>query len=99
MQWPAAKFQFLIDEYLIIGNKTKKDLENQIYKKTNTSKVGPLILRQKYNEYKKIKQNYKKNCLVVDYAIKDWYEAGVHPIINWNVNSKFLLDIIEIAKL
>ena len=99
LQWPAAKFQFLIDEYLIIGNKTKKDLKNQIYKKTNTSKVGPLILRQKNNEYKKIKQNYKKNCLVVDYAIKDWYEAGVHPIINWNVNSKFLLDIIEIAKL
>lgn len=98
LQWPAAKFQFLIDEYLIIGNKTKKDLNNQIFKETRVSKVGPLILRQKYNENKKIKHIYKKNCLVVDYAIKNWYEAGIDPIINWNVNFKFLLDIIEIAK-
>ena len=98
LQWPAAKFQFLIDEYLIIGNKTKKDLNNQIYRDTNVFKVGPLILRQKNNENKKLKKKYKKNCLVVDFAIKNWYEAGVHPIINWNVNYKFLLDIIKIAK-
>ena len=47
LQWPAAKFQFLIDEYLIIGNKTKKDLKNQIYKKTNTSKSWSINFKTK----------------------------------------------------
>ena len=98
LQWPAAEFQFIIDEYLIIGNKTKKDLNKQIYKKINISKVGPLILKEKDSENQIRKNIYNKNCLVVDFAIKDWYEAGIHPIINWNVNLKFLKDIIKIAE-
>ena len=73
MQWPAAKFQFLIDEYLIIGNKTKKIWTIKSLKNTRF-KVGPLILRQKYNENKN-KTYLQKNCLVVDYTIKNWYET------------------------
>lgn len=102
MQMPALLRQFIIDKYFIIGNKTKSDLKNQIYKNMNSIIVGGIETRnnKKINSFNNLNfKKYKKKCLVLDYpSRKNWYMNGINVYVNWNENLIFYKTILKIAE-
>lgn len=99
---PARGYQYLLDKYFIIGEQSKKILENRIDKKMQLIETGSVKMQQNLNgeEIKILHENYfKLKCLVMDFSsVEDWYNNGRYFAVNWKKNLNFYKNIYNLAK-
>ena len=100
---PARKSQYMLDKYFVIGNHSKKMLEERKDKKMELIEMGLVKMKQHFEEGKEVKilngNSYKFKCLVMDWhSVEDWYDNGRLFNANWKANLNFYKIILHLAK-
>ena len=99
---PANKNQILVDKYLILGDKSKIDMQYQVCKNIELIKVGNYevtefdVLKDEKEEKK-----FKFSCLVLDQATgskKKWFENITNHQVNHYSHYHFIKNVLELGK-